>query len=217
MSTLEQRKQIMRGWHGRKQQSADDVGELVTYCGPVGDHSVNPDVLVAVKASTIVACADLGIAQPDLVLFEKSRYPLRWMREHVPAAAAFECIEMRGIADIAQKIVGVNVDLSPAEAAETCAHELRHIAQGNPWSQAKERDALAYGERVGGLVGQYAKGRVPQVHRLHVEPSARASWLAGEVERGDLLLAGDAPVPYLNVGSRSAPDWWPLADLRGGG
>jgi len=180
--------------------------------------AVDPAVVDAVRAGVTLASLDLGIEAPMVAWFApEDETAGRHRRRYGADWPSFSHCGMRGIAIPRRGLIGMCADLSPADAAETAAHECRHLTQANPCDDEREAEAVAYGLKARELLVSVRQGRetVGDVHVWNGCP-ARSSALAGVARPGDLIFGrtfdGGHGV-FANWGSKARPDWTRRADL----
>ena len=203
-------REIIADWHkGRDYGDA----EVRTYLGPIRESCVTQATVTAAKAAIEVAVADLGIKRPKVLWLD--RCPPYVKRKHLDreGMSGFEHSGIRGIAHKRAGALGIDGGLSPAEAAETAAHECYHLVCAGTHSRdeydAEEVKAVAYGELVADLLTTHSllKNR-PGTHVIDDAPGR--STLINEAYRGDVLTApssSGATKGWLNVGPKYDPRW----------
>ena len=194
--------------------AAWDVPSGEVFYEAVLDRHVPAEVVKAAFMGREFACAHLGVSDmPPMYFFQREGPKSREYRATYGRAdwVAFRHGECWGLSSKLRNEIGVRADLSPLQAVEVAAHEVRHLS--HPLNKARdedcESDALAYGVWAAGVLSDRGT-LVSGFHKGRGRPFDGA-W-ADIAEQGDALLAYEddgTAGSYRNVGSKAYPRWVP--------
>ena len=119
---------------------------------------------------------------------------------------SFSGENLNGHADRLTRTLGVRSDIEPGLAVEVAANEVCDLIQPGLDRDAEEKGATAYGEWAAELL--FSNTWIAGVYPIR-NGSVDSGALAGEAERGDVIIegAGKHATVWRNLGLREHP-WW---------